>query len=218
MFAYGFSRVLPICALAGLAGCASAPERINDICAVFDQNDGFFNNWQKTAADTERKYGVPVPVLMATIRKESGFQSNARPPRKYYLGFIPGKHTSSAYGYSQALDGTWAQYKTESGNFAARRSNFEDAVDFVGWYHAKTIDAFGLRPDDTTNLYLAYYAGWTGFKNGDWRNSTSIRKYASDAAQMAAAYQGSCGTAAAEQAGISADPASPYDLGHPYDL
>ena len=190
MFAYVFRRVLPIWLIAGLAGCASAPERINDICAVFDQNDGFFNNWQRTAADTERKYGIPVPVLMATIRKESGFQSNARPPRDYYLGFIPGKRASSAYGYSQALDGTWAQYKAESGNFGARRSNFEDAVDFVGWYHARTVAAFGLPPDDTTNLYLAYYAGWSGFKSGAWRGNASVQKYARDAAKMAAAYKG----------------------------
>ena len=138
----------------------------------------------------EAKYGIPVPILMATIRKESGFKSNARPPRKYYLGFIPGGRASSAYGYSQALDGTWAEYKTKSGNFAARRSNFEDAVDFVGWYHQRTVDTFGVSAGDTFNLYLAYYAGWGGYKNGAWRSNPSLQKYARDTAQMAVAYDG----------------------------
>jgi hypothetical protein len=188
MFAYNLRKIVPIGFAAALAGCANAPEQINDVCAVFGQNAGFVNNWQNSAKDTEAKYGVPVPVLMATIRKESGFQSNARPARTYYLGFIPGKRASSAYGYSQALDGTWAQYKAETGNFGARRSNFEDAVDFVGWYHARTVAAHGVAPGDTYNLYLAYYSGWGGYKNGSWRSNAAVQKTARDTAKMAAAY------------------------------
>jgi hypothetical protein len=188
MYAYNLRKILPVGAMALLAGCANAPEQINDVCAVFGQNDGFFNNWQSSAKDAEARYGVPVPILMATIRKESGFQSNARPPRRYYLGFIPGKRASSAYGYSQALDGTWAQYKAETGNFGARRSNFEDAVDFVGWYHARTVATYGVPPGDTYNLYLAYYSGWGGYKNGSWRTNASVQKTARDTAKMAMAY------------------------------
>lgn len=172
-----------------LVGCASAPGNINSVCAVFDQNDGWFNNWHSAAAATERKYGIPVPVLMATIRKESGFQSNARPPRRYYLGIIPGKRASSAYGFSQALDGTWAQYKRESGNFAGRRSNFDDAVDFVGWYHQKTVSTFGVSPRDTFKLYLAYFSGWSAYKQGAWQSNGSLQKYAMDTATIAANYE-----------------------------
>ena len=172
-----------------LSACASAPNRINDICAVFDQNDGWFNNWQSTARRTEQKYGVPVHVLMATVRKESGFKSNARPPRKYYLGFIPGKRASSAYGYSQALDGTWTQYKTESGNWGARRNKFGDAVDFVGWYHSQTAEKFGVAKNDAFNLYLAYYSGWGGYGRGSWRSNASLQKYARDTEVMAQRYQ-----------------------------
>lgn len=172
-----------------LSACASAPSHINDVCAVFEQNDGWFNNWQRVAGRTEQKYGVPVHVLMATVRKESGFKSNARPPRKYYLGFIPGKRASSAYGYSQALDGTWAQYKTESGNWGARRSNFDDAVDFVGWYHSRTAEKYGVAKDDAFNLYLAYYAGWSGYARGTWKSNASLQKYARDTEAMAQKYQ-----------------------------
>jgi hypothetical protein len=125
---------------------------------------------------------------MATLRKESGFQSNARPPRDYYLGFIPGKRASSAYGYSQALDGTWAEYKAASGNFAARRSNFEDAVDFVGWYHARSSGALGIQQSDAYNLYLAYYSGWTAYQRGDWRSNARLQRTARETAEMAQAY------------------------------
>lgn len=189
MGAYSLSRVLAIAAALGLTACASHPDRINNICAVFDQRDGWFNNWQSAAERTERKYGVPVHILMATVRKESGFKSNARPPRKYYLGFIPGKRASSAYGYSQALNGTWAQYVKESGNWGARRGNFADAVDFVGWYHTKTADTYGVAKDDAFNLYLAYYSGWAGYGRGSWKGNASLQRYARDTETMAQKYQ-----------------------------
>ena len=75
---------------------------------------------------------MPVHVLMATIRIESGFEQRARPPRRKLLGFIPWTRASTAYGYSQALDGTWDEYRATTGNRGARRTNFSDAVDFVG--------------------------------------------------------------------------------------
>jgi len=182
------SRVLAISLLAGLAACAKAPSQINDLCAVFDQNDGWFNNWRSEARRAERKYGIPTPILMATVRKESGFKSNARPPRKKILGFIPGKRISSAYGYSQALDGTWAQYKRETGRLTARRNDFGDAVDFVGWYHSKTSRDLGVAPNDAYSLYLAYYSGWGGFKNGSWRGNSSLQRYAQETDAMARKY------------------------------
>ena len=175
-------------AFLALASCASPPEHINDVCAVFDQQDGWFNNWEASAKKAESKYGVPVPVLMATIRKESGFKSNAKPPRTKLLGFIPWKRQSSAEGFSQALDGTWDQYTSESGNFMAKRRNFDDAVDFVGWYHNKTATTFGVDRNDAYNLYLAYYAGWNGYKRGVWKSNASLQNYARATAAMAQTY------------------------------
>ncbi len=188
MVAWRFNRVVAVFLLLALSGCATAPENINNICAVFDQRVGWFNDWQAGATRAERKYGVPVPVLMATLRKESGFQSNAKPPRTKLLGFIPWKRPSTAYGYSQALDGTWAQYQRESGNSGARRTSFSDAVDFVGWYHSKSADTLGIAKNDTYNLYLAYYLGWGGYKRGDWRNDAGLRKYARSTDAMARDY------------------------------
>ncbi|QPC88772.1 hypothetical protein GA830_17015 [Mesorhizobium sp. NBSH29] len=186
MFSSVFSRVLTISLLLGLAACATPPSRINNVCSVFDQRDGFLNNWYSAAKRAERKHGIPVHVLMATVRKESGFKSNARPPRTKLLGFIPWKHQSTALGYSQALNGTWSQYQRETGSFAARRTNFADAVDFVGWYHAKTVRNHGVAATDTYRLYGAYYLGWGGFKRS-W--PASLKKYARATDEMARNYQ-----------------------------
>lgn len=171
-----------------LASCARPPGHINDLCAVFDQRDGWFDNWQSASEKAERKYGIPVAVLMATIRKESGFKGDAKPPRTRLLGFIPWTRQSSAYGYSQALNGTWAQYRRESGNVAARRGDFADAVDFVGWYHAKTVERAGVAPNDAYNLYLAYYLGWGAYSKGAWKSNSGLQRYARDTAAMAQAY------------------------------
>lgn len=185
-----------VAVLLSLAACATPPSRINNVCAVFEQRDGWFNSWRGEAERAERKYGVPVPVLMATVRMESGFKSNARPPRTKLLGFIPWKRQSSAYGYSQALDGTWTQYRSETGNWSARRADFGDAIDFVGWYHSKTADKYGVARNDAFHLYLAYYSGWTGFKRGDWRSDATLKGYARKTDQMArdyAAQMAQCG-------------------------
>ena len=181
-----FSKIICVALMAMIAGCANQPSQINDVCSVFEQRDGFFNNWRSSAEESESRYGVPIHVLMATVRKESGFQSNARPPRKKALGFIPWERQSSAYGYSQALDGTWATYKAETGNFGARRSNFSDAVDFIGWYHSRSAAALGIEPGDAYRLYLAYYLGWSGYKRGNW--NAAVDKVAREADSMAQSY------------------------------
>ena len=100
-------RVLCLVALVILGGCATAPRQISNVCAVFNQRDGWMDNWQTAAERASREYGVPVPILMATIYTESGFRPYARPPRQKILWVIPWKRPSSAYGYAQALDGTW---------------------------------------------------------------------------------------------------------------
>lgn len=182
-----FSKIAGFVALVALAGCAgAAPGNINNVCAVFAQNDGWVENWQRSASKAQRRHGVPVPVIMATMRHESGFRGNARPPRKYYLGFIPGGRASSAYGYSQALDGTWDQYIRETGSYGARRSSFDDAADFIGWYHSQTAKKFGVSPGDAYNLSLAYHAGWDAYRKR--RFTAGMQSYAQSAAKRAAEY------------------------------
>ena len=192
-----FMRIVAIASIAsvavlsaGLASYSAAPRRIDDLCAVFDQKGGWFeDDWKQAAEQVHRKRGVPVPVLMATLRKESGFQHNAKPPRTMLLGFIPWKRVSSAYGYSQALDGTWDHYQSQTGNWAARRTNFTDAIDFIGWYHYQNSVEIGIPLNDAYNLYLAYYSGPTGYKRGDWRSNGQLQQTAQKFARMAGTYQ-----------------------------
>ena len=51
---------------------------------------------------------------MAFILQESSYIQGAKPERTKLLGFIPWKRKSSAFGYAQALDGTWERYKKEA--------------------------------------------------------------------------------------------------------
>jgi Uncharacterized protein conserved in bacteria len=170
-----------------LTACASAPSRINNACAIFEQRGGLFNNWARDAKRVEREYGVPVPVLMATIYVESGFQPYAKPKRKYILGIIPWGRISTAYGYAQALDGTWKTYQKDTGRWSASRSNFGDAIHFVGWYHNRSSRVNGIAPTDSYNLYLAYYAGHNGYKRGQF--TSAIRGAAQKSASMASRYE-----------------------------
>jgi hypothetical protein len=170
-----------------LSACASAPSRINDACAIFDQRDGLFNNWARDAKSASREYGVPVPILMATIYVESGFQARARPPRKYVLGFIPWGRVSSAYGYAQALDGTWLSYKKDTGRWGASRTDFGDAIRFVAWYHSQSHVKNGISLNDSYSLYLAYYTGQAGYARGEF--GSGVKRTAQKSAGMAQRYE-----------------------------
>ncbi len=181
--------LLIVASVLALTGCGSTPPTaINDVCSVFAQRDNLFRDWHADAKRTERKYGIPVPVLMATMRVESGFDGDAKPARTKLLGFVPWKRPSSAYGYSQALDGTWDQYRRETGSPMARRTNFSDSVDFVGWYYSKTVEKYGVSRDDAYSLYLSYRYGWTGFARGSWQNDAGARKTAARTASIADNY------------------------------
>ena len=46
---------------------------------------------------------------------ESDFDWLAKPPRHKLFKVIPFKRPSSSFGYSQAIKGTWEQYKNETG-------------------------------------------------------------------------------------------------------
>jgi hypothetical protein len=120
-------------------------------------------SWFRAAQRSRERWNVPIPVTMAFIRQESGFQGRARPPRKKFLGFIPGPRPSDAFGYAQALESTWTDYKEQAGNWGARRSDFDDAVDFIGWYNNNSYRINGIRRDDAYSLYLAYHEGNGGF-------------------------------------------------------
>lgn len=168
-----------------LDSCATAPpQNPENACAIFDQYDDWFTD----ANAASRRWGVPVPVLLAIIYHESAFQADAQPPRTWYLGFIPGPRPSSAYGYSQALDGTWEHYIAATGRRAADRDKFADAVDFVGWYVNETTRRNGIAKHDAYNQYLAYHEGQGGFAKRTYQSKPWLMKRARQVSQRAHHY------------------------------
>jgi hypothetical protein len=151
---------------------------------VFDQKRG----WYKDAKRASARWGTPVHVLMAIIRHESSFRSDAKPKRKKIFGFIPGSRPSSAYGYAQALDGTWKSYKRATGKRFADRDDFDDAVDFVGWYTAESHRKLGISKWDARKQYLAYHEGQGGYARGTYRRKQWLMNTASRVQKTASSY------------------------------
>ncbi|MDZ7644727.1 MAG: hypothetical protein U5K76_11165 [Woeseiaceae bacterium] len=147
--------------------CATTPpSNVENICAIFGEKGAWYDDAKKSAD----KWGTPVHVQMAIIRQESSFQFDARPPRRKLLGFIPWTRPSNAYGYAQVLDSTWRWYQEEAGGRFARRDDFGDAVDFVGWYTNVSQRMLGISKWDPYNQYLAYHEGHTGWKRKSYRS------------------------------------------------
>lgn len=125
-----------------------------------------------------KKWNVPINIQMAFIKKESDFVKNALPPFKKNSSYSNAKRISSAYGYSQALDGTWSEYKNSTRNYNARRDNFNDSVDFIGWYLSRASKALNIPKNDALNLYLAYNQGISGYYKKSYIHNYAIINYA----------------------------------------
>ncbi|MFH1038677.1 MAG: hypothetical protein V1789_08445 [PVC group bacterium] len=173
-----------------LAGCASTPPRnLDDICAIFEEKP----DWYRDAKDSYRKWKVPIPVMMAIIHQESRFHADARPPRTKLLGFIPWTRSSTSYGYAQALESTWDIYVKNTGNREAKRDDFGDVVDFVGWYCARSHRKCRISKQDAYNLYLAYHEGWDGFNAHTYRGQGWLINVARKVKNRASLYSAQLG-------------------------
>jgi hypothetical protein len=143
------------------SGCSSVPTNTSDSCSIF--NERYL--WYKYVKKTEKRWGTPIYVQLAIIKMESNFDWLAKPARQKLFKVIPFKRPSSSFGYSQAVKGTWKQYKNETGNKLARRTRFKDSVDFIGWYTHKTETILKISKQDAFRQYLAYHEGWGAYKN-----------------------------------------------------
>ena len=173
-----------------LASCGggnfSAPKNLDDACSILRQRPSY----HAAMVATERKWGIPVSVQMATLYQESKFIGNARTPHRYALGVIPMGRQSSAYGYSQALDGTWEEYQRDQNRRGARRDNIRDASDFMGWYMNDSTNMLGIARNDAENQYLAYHEGRNGFANGSYNAKGWLVTIADQVGARARRYQG----------------------------
>ncbi len=144
-----------------LTACSSIPQNTSDGCSIFSER----YLWYKHAKKTEKKWGTPINLQLAIIKMESDFDWLAKPARQKLFKVIPYKRPSSSFGYSQAINGTWKQYKDETGNKYALRTRFKDSVDFIGWYTNKTEKILKVSKKDAFRQYIAYHEGWGNYKN-----------------------------------------------------
>ena len=150
------------------SACSSIPQNTSSGCAILKEK--YF--WYKHAKSTEKKWGTPIYVQLAIIKMESNFDWLAKPQRQKLFKVIPFKRPSSSFGYSQAVKGTWEQYKNETDNKLATRARFKDSVDFIGWYTDKTESLLKISKKDAFRQYLAYHEGWGGYKN--YKNNQKV--------------------------------------------
>lgn len=177
--------VLLVASCGGRGGPPPSVSMLDDACAILRAKP----EYKRAFRATERRWGVPVHVQMAAIHQESKFVSDARTPFRYMLGVIPMGRQSSAFGYSQALDGTWDEYLEETGNRRARRDNIRDATDFMGWYMSKSRDGLNIPMSDARNHYLAYHEGRTGYARGSYNSKPWLLRVSGSVEERSRMYE-----------------------------
>ncbi len=161
------------------------PSTTTDVCRIFAERP----HWYRSARASEARWGAPVWLQMAIIWRESAYRKDVRAPRDYVLGVIPWGRESSSRGFTQAVDGTWQWYIESTGNRGARRSDFADATDFVGWYVHKSYQSNDIRKADAYRNYLAYHEGHGGYRKGRYRNKPEVQQAARSVETMARRYR-----------------------------
>ncbi len=168
------------CLALTLAGCATTggkpPSDTTNACAILSEKHG----WEKHVFEAARTWQVSPGTILAFMRQESGFRSEARPINRN------GNRLSSAYGYSQALDGTWAQYERAQGH--GKRKSFEDSADFIGWYLDLVSKQAAISKTDIKSLYLAYHEGPAGYRRRSFAGKTWLGPVADRVASQSATY------------------------------
>lgn len=180
-----FALLAAIFFLSSCAGGDAPPSSVADACRMQMERP----HWFEAMNETQERWGVPVAVQLATISRESSFKYDAQPTKRVGSGlFSRDVPRSSAYGYSQALDGTWEWYMRETGRRGADREDFADSSDFIGWYMNLNSRMNGVALNDAYNQYLAYHEGGTGYAKGTYRKKAWLPGVARDVQSWANRY------------------------------
>ena len=166
-----------------LSACSSVPRNTKNSCEIFKER----YLWYKHSKASYKKWGVPIHIQLAFIKKESNFNWLAKPERIRLFKIIPYKRKSSSFGYSQAIKGTWQQYENETGRKLATRMRYKDSVDFIGWYISKSSKILKIPKTDPYRQYLAYYLGWKDYKNSKHNKKAII--YAKSVRETSSKYR-----------------------------
>lgn len=172
--------------LQAICACTtSPPTKTNNLCDIFYEKD----DWYEATKKSYDKWRIPIGTQMAIMHQESGFVADAKPPIRWILGFIPWFRPSSAYGYAQAVDGTWDRYVKEAGSWFSDRDDFEDAADFIGWYGDASYRKNGIPKNRPYLLYLAYHEGHRGYSRKTYKAKPWLASIAKKVANRAKRYQ-----------------------------
>jgi hypothetical protein len=187
---------LAITCVLAVSACATTrqlpADQIGDACRMLKEN----KTWYKALRQSAKDWGAPMGLQLAIIKQESNFDSKAKPARgdRKLFGLLQGDRPSSAYGYAQALDMTWEQYKSQTGNGGADRHSFRDSVDFIGWYVNQTARQANVGQYDYRAHYLAYHEGAGGYVTGTWRNKQWLVDASNRVQAQAARYESQIAT------------------------
>ncbi len=171
-----------------LSGCATTaatlysrvkqPAGLDNICYMF----AIYPSWKTSTFNSSKRWQVPVALMMAFVYQESKFQAEARPLDKY------GRQRSSAYGYPQAINATWNSYKQQTKNFSHRRNNFQNSMNFIGWYITVTNKVNGIAKNNVRSHYLNYHEGQTNYRRGSYLSKPWLLNVANKVATRADMY------------------------------
>ena len=128
-------------------------------------------------------------LQLAIIYQESHFASNAKPPRNKIFGVIPGARPTTSFGFTQAKKATWDWYQLKTGNNSAKRDNFADAVDFVGWYINQSLLRSKISKTNAYRQYLAYHEGHGGYNKKTYENKAWLINVAKNVEKKSNTYK-----------------------------
>ena len=158
----------------------------HNLCTLFKAKP----KWYTEAKASQKKWGAPIWTQMAIMHQESSFKSDARPPNKKILGIsIPLTARSSAFGYPQALKGTWLSFQKNTGLHHAQRNKFDDSIYFVGWFLKRANKYLNIPYNNASQLYLAYHEGINGYRNKTYLKNPILLKTAQRVAKQAVLYK-----------------------------
>lgn len=185
MFSGKVNKLLLSIVFITMTGCAVyQPADPENICHIFQGE----TDWYEAALDAQKKWHIPIPVMMAIMHQESRFNANAEADREWFLWVIPLPLKSTAYGYAQAQNQAWDEY-TADGHAFDVRDDFADAINFIGWYMDGSSQVLGIKKSDIYSQYLAYHEGRGGFKRKTYQRKPWLKKVASKVKKQSQRYQ-----------------------------
>ena len=168
-----------------IASCSSVPKYPQNACEIFGEKY-FYLKYTRAAS---KKWGVPISSILAVINKESGFRRFAKPKKLKIFKIIPYRRPSSSLGFSQAVNKTWDLYKKENNKPAALRISYKSSSDFIGWYFWKANKINKVSLNNTRDLYLNYYLGFSAYKNKAYRTDKKAIIFAKSVEKQAKIYK-----------------------------